>query len=163
MPIQGFGYLIPKMEFNPEDVFGVLFASSFAESQGQGWDAQATKLTVMIGGHYWQDRWSYPSDDDLLKVAKAVVARDLGITVEPEVTLVNLQRDCIPQYEVGHWRRMEKVKEYLDWSFGKDRVFVTGAGVDGVGIGDCVLYARNAAMRVQELYLTQLGKTLRDI
>jgi hypothetical protein len=72
MPIQGFGYLIPKMELNPEDVFGVLFASSFAESQGQGRDAEATKLTVMMDGHYWQDRSSYPSDDDLLDMAGAV-------------------------------------------------------------------------------------------
>jgi protoporphyrinogen/coproporphyrinogen III oxidase len=163
MPIQGFGYLIPKTEVNPEDALGVLFASNFAGSQDQGRYAQGTKLTVMMGGHYWRDRRSYPSDDDLLVAAKAVVARDLGITIEPEVTLVNLQRDCIPQYEVGHWRRVEKLKEYLDWTFGKDRVFVVGAGVDGVGIGDCVLYARKAALQIQELCLKGLGKTLGDI
>jgi len=151
LPIQGFGYLIPKTEDNPEDALGVIFASGNAEAQDKGPWAKGTKLTVMMGGHYWRDRNSFPSDDELLAAAKAVVGRDLGITTEPAASLVSLQRECIPQYEVGHWERVEKLNGYLDETFGKDRFMVVGSAVDGVAVGDCVLSGRKAAKRLQEM------------
>ena len=151
LPIQGFGYLIPKTEENPEDALGVILASNNAEAQDKGPAAKGTKLTVMIGGHYWRNQNSLPSDDELLAAAKMVVGRDLGIATEPAASLVSLQRGCIPQYEVGHWERVERLNGYLDETFGKDRFMVVGSAVDGVAVGDCVLSARKAAKRLQEM------------
>ena len=153
LPIQGFGYLIPKAspEENPEDALGVIIVPDALRRQDIGKYEGAIKLTVMLGGHYWRDRKSYPSVDELLLAAKSVVARDLGITVEPVVNLVSLQRDCITQYEVGHWERIQKLEQYLESTFGTERFKIVGSAVDGIGLTDCVLSARKTAKWLQEL------------
>ena len=152
MPIHGFGYLIPKTDHgNLENALGVIIVSDGIQGQDTGKYESGVKLTVMLGGHYWRGRTSYPSDDELLAAAKNVVARDLGITAEPSVNLVTLQRECIPQYEVGHWERIQKLEGYLDSTFGRERVKIVGSAVDGVGVNDCILSARRMAKRMGEL------------
>lgn len=154
MPIHGFGYLIPQKSTpaeNPEDALGVIIVSDGIQGQDTGKYESGVKLTVMLGGHYWRDLKSYPSDDELLAAAKSVVSKDLGITTDPSVSNVALQRECIPQYEVGHWERIERVSGYLDSTFGPERFKIVGSSVDGVGVNDCILSARKAARRMQEL------------
>jgi oxygen-dependent protoporphyrinogen oxidase len=157
MPIHGFGYLIPKTasEENPENALGVIIVSDGVQGQDIGKYESGVKLTVMLGGHYWRERKSYPSDDELLTAAKSVVARDLGITAEPAIHRVTLQRDCIPQYEVGHWKRVQRLEGYLESTFGRDRFRIVGSAVDGVGVNDCVLSARRAAQRMRDLVLAE--------
>jgi len=110
---------------------------------------------VMLGGHYWSQRTSYPTDDELLSAAKSVVARDLGIIADPGISNVTLQRECIPQYEVGHWERIQRLEGYLDSTFGQERFKIVGSAVDGVGVNDCILSARSAAKRLQELIIAE--------
>jgi oxygen-dependent protoporphyrinogen oxidase len=150
LPIQGFGYLIPKTtpNENPEDALGVIIVSDGIQGQDIGKFTDGVKLTVMLGGHYWRNRKSYPSDDELLAAAKSVVARDLGIIDDPSITLVTLQRDCIPQYEVGHWERVQRLEGYIEWTFGRDRFKIVGSAVDGVGVNDSILAARKAAQHL---------------
>jgi oxygen-dependent protoporphyrinogen oxidase len=153
LPIQGFGYLIPKTtpDENPEDALGVIIVSDGIQGQDIGKFTDGVKLTVMLGGHYWRGRKSYPSDDELLAAAKSVVARDLGVIDDPSITLVTLQRDCIPQYEVGHWERVQRLEGYIDSTFGRDRFKIVGSAVDGVGVNDSILAARKAAQRLGDL------------
>lgn len=153
LPIHGFGYLIPKTTSseNPEDALGVIIVTDCVEGQDSGKYENGVKLTVMLGGHYWRERTSYPSDDDLLASAKSIVAKDLGISIDPTINLVSLQRECIPQYEVGHWERVQKLEGYLDSTFGRERFKLVGSAIDGVGVNDCILAARKAAKRLQEL------------
>lgn len=153
LPIHGFGYLIPKTtpEENPEDALGVIIVTDGVQGQDTGKYEGGIKLTVMLGGHYWRERTSYPSDDELLSSAKSVVARDLGIATNPTINLVSLQRECIPQYEVGHHERIQKLEGYLESTFGKDRFKIVGSAIDGVGVNDCILSARKMAKRLQEL------------
>ena len=153
LPIHGFGYLIPKSTSteNPEDALGVFIVTDGVQGQDAGKYENGVKLTVMLGGHYWRERTSYPSDDELLSAAKSVVARDLGITIDPSINLTTLQRECIPQYEVGHWERVQKLQTYLNSTFGPERFKIVGSAIDGVGVNDCILSARKAAKRLQEL------------
>ena len=153
LPIHGFGYLIPKSTSteNPEDALGVIIVTDGVQGQDTGKYENGVKLTVMLGGHYWRERTSYPSDDELLASAKSVVAKDLGIKVDPSINLVSLQHECIPQYEVGHWERTQKLEGYLDSTFGRERFKLVGSAIDGVGVNDCILSARRAAKQLQEL------------
>jgi len=121
------------------------------QGQDVGKFDSGVKLTVMMGGHYWSQQTSYPTDDELLTAAKSVVARDLAITVDPSLSNVTLQRECIPQYEVGHWERIQKLEGYLEQTFGQERFKIVGSAVDGVGVNDCILSARTAAKQLQEL------------
>jgi protoporphyrinogen/coproporphyrinogen III oxidase len=157
MPIHGFGYLIPKTttEENPENALGVIIVSDGVQGQDVGKYESGVKLTVMLGGHYWRERTSYPSEDELLTAAKSVVARDLGIVAEPTIHQVTLQRDCIPQYEVGHWERIQRLDGYLESTFGQDRFKLVGSAIDGVGVNDCILSARRAAQWMRDLALAE--------
>jgi protoporphyrinogen/coproporphyrinogen III oxidase len=157
MPIHGFGYLIPKTttEENPENALGVIIVSDGVQGQDMGKYESGVKLTVMLGGHYWRERTSYPSDDELLTAAKSVVARDLGIIAEPTIHQVTLQRDCIPQYEVGHWERVQTLEGYLESTFGQGRFKIVGSAVDGVGVNDCILSARRAAQWMRDLAMAE--------
>lgn len=136
VPAKGFGYLLPRslpLAQNPERALGVVFDSDASIGQ----DAiEGTKLTVMLGGHWWDDYDKYPDEEEGASMAKAILKRHLQITAEPQAVRVGLQKSCIPQYEVGHEQRMEQASKDLE-AFG-GRLRVAGSSYTGVGLNDCV-------------------------
>ncbi|KAI1264126.1 hypothetical protein F5Y18DRAFT_417829 [Xylariaceae sp. FL1019] len=91
----GFGYLIPSSTpGNNEDALGVLFDSDL---QTGGNEAPGTKLTVMLGGHYWDELDTLPTEKMGITMAKQEV-----------ITSVRLCEDCLPQHFLGHRDRMNK-------------------------------------------------------
>ena len=105
---------------------------------------RGTKLTVMLGGHNWDGWPAYPDETEGLAMAKAVVERHLGIKEEPEVYSVNLQRDCIPQYTVGHEERLKSAHINIEREY-KGRLRVAGNWMWGVGVNDCIRSAWEVA------------------
>lgn len=143
LPVHGFGYLIPRsIPFvqNPERALGVVFDSDATIGQD---DIPGTKVTVMLGGHWWDDWGAFPDELEGAKMAKAVLRRHLGINAEPDATRVSLQQNCIPQYTVGHRDRLEQGSRLLE-NF-KGRLRVAGNSYTGVGLNDCVRSAREVA------------------
>ncbi|KAF3911753.1 hypothetical protein AA313_de0205944 [Arthrobotrys entomopaga] len=143
----GFGYLIPKsvpLEQNPHRALGVIFDSDAMPGQDE---RQGTKVTVMLGGHWWDGRASFPSEEEGLAMAKEVLQQHLGITDPPMETLVSLQKDCIPQYEVHHAGRLRQAHEDLMNKMG-GRLVLAGNSYGGVGLNDCVRSGRDAAFEV---------------
>ncbi|KAK2736787.1 oxygen-dependent protoporphyrinogen oxidase [Myotisia sp. PD_48] len=146
VPVQGFGYLIPRsvpLDQNPERGLGVIFMSQLAESQDT---VPGTKLTVMLGGHWW-DGWEegdLPDEETGIEMAKSLLKRHLGITKEPAIARASLLRNAIPQYTVGHINRMKNLGDILTFKYGS-RLKVAGAWYSGVGMTDCVTGARIAA------------------
>ena len=141
LPVHGFGYLLPRsvpFEQNPERALGVVFDSDASIGQD---DVPGTKVTVMLGGHWWEDFDAYPDEDEGASMAKAVLSRHLGIKEEPRAIRISLQRNCIPQYGVGHEARMEEASLRLE-SF-KGRLRVAGNSYTGVGLNDCIRAARD--------------------
>ena len=98
---------------------------------------RGTKLTVMLGGHWWNGWPSYPNEQEGLALAKSVVQRHLGITEEPEVWQVNMQTDCIPQYTVGHEERLQTAHANISKAY-NGRLRVAGSWMSGVGVNDCL-------------------------
>ncbi|KAJ5686008.1 hypothetical protein N7536_008627 [Penicillium majusculum] len=149
LPVEdGFGYLIPRSipyEQNPECGLGVIFASS--SSVGNGTDpsspelsqdsAPGTKLTVMLGGHYWDGFEEYPDHDTAVKMARAMLKRHLNVTDTPTVARSRLQKDAIPQYTVGHLDRMYTLSNTVRKEY-KNRLILAGNWYNGVSVGDCV-------------------------
>ena len=141
LPVHGFGYLIPRSvpyTENPERALGVVFDSDATIGQdGIG----GTKVTVMLGGHWW-DQWdTYPDEEEGACMAKTVMYRHLGIAKEPDAIRVALMKDCIPQYTVGHHDRLLKGAHQLSQAFG-GRLRVAGNSYTGVGLNDCIRAAR---------------------
>lgn len=141
LSVRGFGYLIPRtvpFEQNPELALGVVFDSDVSVGQDT---VPGTKVTVMLGGHWWNDWDVYPDEEEGGRMARAVLERHLGITEEPQVVRVALQKNCIPQYTVGHEERMAATSHLLEKFQGRLRV--TGSSYTGVGLNECVRAAKN--------------------
>ena len=140
LPVHGFGYLIPRsvpyMQ-NPERALGVVFDSDATIGQDE---TGGTKVTVMLGGHWWDEWDSYPDEGEGAQMAKSILHRQLGIVAEPDAIRVSLQHDCIPQYVVGHHDRLSKGSRQLENFEG--RLKVAGNSYTGVGLNDCVRAAR---------------------
>ncbi|KAE8148067.1 hypothetical protein BDV25DRAFT_23240 [Aspergillus avenaceus] len=142
LPVKGFGYLIPQsipFEQNPERALGVIFGSDSSEDQDT---APGTKLTVMMGGHWW-DGWKesdYPDHDTAVSMARTLLHRHLGIMDVPTVTRSRLQRNAIPQYTVGHLSRMRDISEAARQEL-NHRLTLAGSWYTGVGVTDCIRQA----------------------
>ena len=115
--------------------------------------ATGTKLTVMLGGHWWSE-WTdsdYPSEPEAIQMARNVLERHLHITEEPEIAKARLQKDAIPQYEVGWRDHMAKFhKEVLTDMF-HGRLKVCGPWWQGgVGVNDCIQKAKEVTLAIKQ-------------
>ena len=120
---------------------------------------RGTKLTVMLGGHWWDGWPAYPDEKEGLALAKSLLERHLGIKEEPEAWQVNLQRDCIPQYTVGHESRLKQAHNNI-WREYKGRLRVAGSWMSGVGVNDCL---RSAWDVVRSLRVGNHGTGLEQV
>ncbi|KAF2973036.1 hypothetical protein GQX73_g566 [Xylaria multiplex] len=142
----GFGYLIPSSTpDNDEGALGVLFDSDL---QTGGDEMPGTKLTVMLGGHYWDGWKHFPSEELGIAMAKNVVRRQLGISENEKVVAgARLCRDCLPQHFVGHRDRMEKAHYELMSTF-QGHLTVAGPSYTAVGVLPAMRAGFDAGMRV---------------
>ncbi|KAK5443506.1 oxygen-dependent protoporphyrinogen oxidase [Exophiala xenobiotica] len=120
-----------------------------AEDQGQD-TAPGTKLTVMMGGHWWKD-WDpkdIPSEEEAIVMSKTLLRRHLGIEEEPDVAKARLNSNCIPQYQVGYREDMAKIHQALMGEY-EGRLKVAGPWWQGaVGVNDCIQKARETAWAI---------------
>ncbi|KAG1168605.1 hypothetical protein G6F70_004729 [Rhizopus microsporus] len=151
----GFGFLTPHRD-TPFTVpvpgtLGVVFDSNAFPIEAE----RAIKLTVMIGGSDWKDAFGHvPIDqldpEDAYKYARKAVSQFLHIDSEPRYSMVNLQKQCIPQYLVGHESRMRSLHHALKQKY-SHLLSVSGASYLGVSVPDCI---KNSRMLVEELLMS---------
>ncbi|KAI7788871.1 hypothetical protein LA080_004973 [Diaporthe eres] len=151
----GFGYLIPQSvpaENNPHAALGVIFDSdretvaNIPERQS----APGTKLTVMLGGHYWDylDADSWPDAKEATAMAMDTVQRQLGIPpTQPVFTSTKVCRDCIPQHLVGHRERMAQAHTELYDVF-RGTLAVVGSSYTPPGVLPSLKAGRDVALQV---------------
>lgn len=151
----GFGYLIPQsvpVEKNPHAALGVIFDSDREAAAGspEYTSAPGTKLTVMLGGHYWDylEPDSWPDAKEAVAMAKDTVERQLGIpTTEPVFVSTKICRECIPQHLVGHRARMAQAHTELYNSF-RGTLAVVGSSYTSPGVLPSLKAARDIALKV---------------
>lgn len=161
LPVLGFGFLVPlkdMMTGEGVDALGVVFDSCSAGAQDQGvlYEGKPiTRLTVMMGGHAFRAKFGDPDRADsaeLVQRARKAVQRTLFSTkTEPELIAshVSIQKDCIPQYGLGHDLKLSKIRDILDsdrrW---QKRLSVCHASYMGVSMNDCIMYGRELAVKL---------------
>ncbi|XP_023021372.2 protoporphyrinogen oxidase [Leptinotarsa decemlineata] len=132
---EGFGYLVPPKEKLP--ILGVTF-DSCCFPRGEN-----TVLTVMMGGPWFEELFgSDPNEEVLLKTATDQLKTTLGIVDEPVNSKVNILKNCIPQYTVGHNENLENINNYIHKH--NLPLFLCGASYYGVGVNDVILSSKNA-------------------
>jgi oxygen-dependent protoporphyrinogen oxidase len=90
-------------------------------------------------------------DEDLAGLAAAELAEATGITARGVARRVTRWGGALPQYNVGHLGRVDRIRNAVK---GQPGLAVAGAAYDGVGIPACVATARSAAGQVVA-YLTR--------
>jgi len=154
----GFGYLLPQSTPNPEEALGVFFDS---DTYGfQPGEKPGTKLTVLMGGHFWSDRPSdtIPSEEECISRGRAIMGRHLGIARDPDLVHVNLAKGCIPQHVVGHRAMLARTHEALGNGF-KGRLAVAGGSYTAVGVMPAIRAGYDVACHVARKAMPHVGDT----
>lgn len=86
------------------------------------------------------------SDNEMVKIVLDDLKRIMKIDGEPEMTCITRWHEAMPQYHVGHKKRMKEIREGLQASY--PGVFMTGASFEGVGIPDCIDQGKQAVADV---------------
>lgn len=137
---EAFGFLVPPSQGIP--ILGVIFDHCFSpESRDQ------TVLTVMLGGRFYNKYFGeHTSDEQLYETALHYVKDILKVEDVPDAFSVNLLKDCIPQYTVGHNDRVKAINHYIEYN--KLPLSLCGSSYYGVGINDVILSGKRAALAV---------------
>ena len=136
-----FGFLVPPIEQNP--LLGVIFDSDcFENADGD------TVLTAMMGGHWFHPQYTDKSPQDLADVAVENIGKILGIKDDPVDVNPVIQKDCIPQYTVGHYERLDAIDSYIEKH--KLPLHLVGASYRGIGLNDVILSAKAAADKIMQ-------------
>jgi oxygen-dependent protoporphyrinogen oxidase len=135
-PLDGFGYLIPKKE--GRSTLGTLWDSSMFENRApQG----KVLLRSMMGGACFPE-YVKLSDDEVVARVRRDLHATMGIEAEPSFVRVFRHEQAIPQYTVGHGKRLEALDGLLKSHPG---LILTGNSYRGIGLNDCVAAAQRAS------------------
>ncbi len=135
-PLDGFGFVVPHVERRP--IIACTFSS--VKYPGRAPEGHAL-LRVFVGGALNE---AVLSEDDaaLVRIAREQIGPLLGIRGEPLFSRVNRYPRAMPQYLVGHARRVDAIEGCLARLPG---LRLAGGAYRGVGIADCVRSGEEAA------------------
>ncbi|XP_066533940.1 protoporphyrinogen oxidase [Hoplias malabaricus] len=146
LPVTGFGHLVPSSE--DRGLLGVVYDSvPFPQHGRRGEDS--TRVTVMMGGAWFEEVFGDPdsvTEKVLLDRASEALRTQLNVSQTPVWSKASVLKNCIPQYHVGHWRRLEYIRGYI--SDASLPLTLTGASYDGVSVSDVIFSGRQAAERL---------------
>ncbi|XP_030329823.1 protoporphyrinogen oxidase isoform X2 [Strigops habroptila] len=146
LPVTGFGHLVPSSEDG--SLLGIVY-DSVAFPQHDGAAAASLRLTVMLGGAWFEQSFGDPAaaaPELLLHRAQAAVREQLGLEPAPTRSIVRVHQACIPQYTLGHWQRTERISRFL--AEHRLPLSLIGASYSGVSVNDCIASAKAAVGRL---------------
>jgi protoporphyrinogen/coproporphyrinogen III oxidase len=133
---KGFGFLVPRSQNRH------LLACTFVH---QKFDHRAPAghalIRCFLGGARDPDVL-HLSDDEVLAIVNRELEQILGLSSKPEFFRVFRWPAAMPQYEVGHAARLDRIQTRLKELPG---LLLAGNIYTGVGISDCIRSARSAA------------------
>ncbi|KAA8591976.1 hypothetical protein FQN60_017350, partial [Etheostoma spectabile] len=151
LPVSGFGHLLPSSE--DQALLGVVYDSVPFPQHDRIQISESTLLTlghgrvlqVMMGGAWFHEVFGPPdtvTEECLLARATEAVHCHLGVSSAPSWSRVTLQRDCIPQYYPGHFRKVESMRRFIREN--NLSLSLIGASYDGVSVNDVIFNGRTA-------------------
>jgi protoporphyrinogen/coproporphyrinogen III oxidase len=134
----GFGFLVPPGSGS------LLLACTFVDQKFEDRVPDGGRLVRAFFGGKAAERLMRCGNDETAAVARLELARILGPLPEPQVTVVRRWPRSVPQYGVGHLKRMAELNGRVSRFNG---LWLLGNGYRGVGLPDLVRDARSAARR----------------
>jgi oxygen-dependent protoporphyrinogen oxidase len=139
IPLDGFGYLTPRG--SRHDVLGVQWCSSTFTGRAP---KDMVLLRAICGG------WDHPEvvgwdDPRLVHAVTVELRRSLGVSASPVFHRVVRWDRAIPQYVVGHLKRLEAIEARTARHPG---LYLAGNAYRGVALNDCTEQAELLAARI---------------
>jgi oxygen-dependent protoporphyrinogen oxidase len=137
--VEGFGFVVPRAEKRS------LIAATWTSLK---WPHRAPSGQVLVRGYVGGvGREEILKLDDQAIVQRVAQELDTisGVQGTPRYTEVNRWDRAMPQYRLGHLRRLQDIEQSLDRFPG---LVLTGAAYRGIGIPDCISDGKAAADRV---------------
>ncbi|BCW93473.1 MAG: protoporphyrinogen oxidase [Thermoanaerobaculum sp.] len=135
-PLSGFGFLVPSRE--PRQILGTLFCHSIFPNQAP----EGTVLLRTILGGARQPEVIAFSDEELLRLVRRELHAILGGDSDPDLVRVFRHPEGIPQYTLGHLRRLAVLDETASRFRG---LYLTGNAYRGVAVNACIAEAKKVA------------------
>ncbi|WP_427919446.1 protoporphyrinogen oxidase [Streptomyces sp. cg40] len=138
---EGSGFLVPPVDGR------TIKASTFA-SQKWGWIADENPDVLVLRtsvGRYGETAILERDDTGLVDVSRHDLREATGLDATPLETRVTRWTDGLPQYPVGHYARVARIREHVAKLPG---LAVCGAAYDGVGIPATIASAYAAVERL---------------
>lgn len=139
VPLDGYGYVIPRRE-GRQALACTWTSTKFPHRAPQG----CALLRVFVGraGQEAQLPWN---ETELTAIAREELRSTLGITADPLFSRAFLWEKAMPQYNLGHPARLQRIESRLEAWPG---LALAGNGYRGIGIPDCIRSGEAAAARV---------------
>ncbi len=135
-PLDGYGYLIPSVERSD------LVACTWSSQKWEGRAPEDRVLLRLFAGRFGRRDLMGKSDEELFALARGELSATLGITAEPVLQRLHRWDLGMPQYTVGHVRRVADINAR---AAGFPGLFLAGSSYGGVGIPQCVESGARAA------------------
>jgi protoporphyrinogen/coproporphyrinogen III oxidase len=142
--LDGFGFMVPRKE-GLKTICTFWNSSLFGERAPQG-----QVLITSLAGRELSDTFGATSEPGCTQAVEAENARILEVTAKPVEQQVWKDRHALPQYNVGHGRRVAEISRMLST---QPHLHLAGNFLRGRSIGDCV----EVAYGVAENLHSQLG------
>jgi protoporphyrinogen/coproporphyrinogen III oxidase len=137
-PLDGYGYVIPRRE-GRQALACTWTSTKFPHRAPDGY-----ALVRVFAGRAGQE--DIPWDESgLLEIAREEVRHTLGITAVPVLHRVHVWENAMPQYNMGHPERLERIESRLERWAG---LALAGNGYRGIGIPDCIHSGEKAAEKI---------------
>ncbi|MCH8830285.1 MAG: protoporphyrinogen oxidase [Planctomycetes bacterium] len=138
-PLDAFGLVVPAIE-NRE-----ILAVSFSSRKFPGRAPQGKVLLRTFVGGAMQPELFARDDAELTRIVGQELTSLLGVTGEPEFTIVARFANAMPQYHVGHGDRVAEIERRCAEHSG---LAIAGNAYHGVGIPDCIHSGEIAASAI---------------
>jgi oxygen-dependent protoporphyrinogen oxidase len=135
----GYGFVVPRAEGRH------LLAGTWGSGKWPGRAPEGQVLVRGYGGGVGREAVLEADDDGLVHLVRAELGALAGIGGSPVHSEVHRYPEGMPQYTVGHFGRVERIRGALAGCAG---LAVTGAAYGGVGIPDCIADALTTARSV---------------
>ncbi len=139
--VEGFGYLIPAKE--EREILGTLFTSSMFPSQAP----KGKRLLRIMAGGDTNHGILNKTDDELVEMCIRNVADILGVVGKPTTVQYFRHEKAIPQYHVGHSKKVEKIESILEKNKG---LFLGGNILYGISLNDCTRVSGEIATKISK-------------
>jgi oxygen-dependent protoporphyrinogen oxidase len=140
-PLDGFGFLVPAVEHRR--ILGTIFSSTLFPNRAP---EHHVALTTFVGGMRQPDL-ATSNEEAVSLTVRAELKPLLKVKSSPVMTALTCWERAIPQYELGHLDRMERIAA-LERDHPGLAFCANWRG--GISVGDCVKSAASAAAKVAD-------------